>query len=73
MEAWKQFFDRWFAEQRLEGRKTAGRGWDRRWYGRYTTSDPAGSRGLADIRFGPDGRGQCTGLLMTSICRKQTP
>ena len=70
-EAWKQFYDRWFVEHGWK----AARSWQRvgsSWYGRYTTSEPQ-QPGAADIRFGPDGRGQCTGLLMTSISRKQKP
>jgi hypothetical protein len=70
-DAWMRFYDRWFVEH---GWQAAG-AWQRlgtSWHGRYTLSDPRRPE-TADVSFGPDGRGQCTGLLMTSISRKQTP
>ena len=61
---WRQFYDDWFGRH---GWKAAG-AWQRTgssWLLRCTASDPR-QPAVADIRLSPDGRGQCTGLLMTS-------
>ncbi|MGO8691285.1 MAG: hypothetical protein ACLQLG_16815 [Thermoguttaceae bacterium] len=61
---WRQFYDDWFGQH---GWKAAG-AWQRTgsiWLLHYTASDPR-QPAVADIRLSPDGRGQCTGLLMTS-------
>ena len=71
LEAWKRFYDDWFAGQ---GWKAAApwRCVGASWHRHYAT---AGSRqpASAEIRLGPDGRGQNTGVVMTSALKEQTP
>ncbi len=60
--AWKQFFDRCFAQRgwKTDGWRRAGSTWQARFVA------PAARRAaMADIRLSPGGQGKCTGLLTT--------
>jgi hypothetical protein len=59
---WKRHFDRWSSERDW----TPAGSWGRSgsvWHRRYVRSDGRGSQAV-DVRFGSDGRGRLTGLLM---------
>ncbi|MBU4270553.1 MAG: hypothetical protein KKE86_06130 [Planctomycetes bacterium] len=58
---WKRFHDDWFARQgwrpTVPWRQTGNA-----WYAKYNAPDDIG--GAVEVRFGPDGRGGLSGLLM---------
>ncbi len=61
---WREFYDGWFGRH---GWKAAG-AWQQRgssWRMRYRSLDPR-QPAVADVRFGSDGRGQSTGVFLTS-------
>ena len=71
LETWKRFYDDWFAGQGWKAAapwQPAGASWLRR----YAAAD-ARLAASAEIRLGPDGRGQNTGVVMTSALKEQTP
>jgi hypothetical protein len=57
---WKRFYDDWFRRQAwrtVTDWQPAGAAW----YAKFAATDGGGA---VDVRFGPDGRGGLSGLLM---------
>ena len=58
---WKRFHDDWFAGQGWR-QSVSWRSAGKAWYAKYVAPDYIG--GAVEVRFGPDGRGGLSGLLM---------
>ena len=61
LDRWKRFHDDWFAGQGWR-QSVHWRSVGKAWYAKYVAPDYIG--GAVEVRFGPDGRGGLSGLLM---------
>ncbi len=61
LDRWKRFHDDWFADQGWR-QSVHWRSAGKAWYAKYVAPDYIG--GAVEVRFGPDGRGGLSGLLM---------